>query len=141
MRLQYPDTSRPDATPGVSRLAQAVGPCYSYAGIARQLRRSAQEIAALVEECELVALTTSDDYEVFPTFQVEDGRVVPNLAPVIHALQRGIDDPWTWALWLNSPPSGVGGNDAQTSRIQQLIDGELDRVLRAAERTAASWRS
>jgi len=93
------------------------------------------------QEFELLALETADQMLVFPVFQVRDGHAVPGLPPVLGALREGIDDPWAWALWLNSTPPVVEGIAPEVSRIKQLIDGEFDRVLRAAERTASSWRS
>lgn len=124
-----------------SRLADAIGPCYSTASIARALELSEDEVVALAEAGGLLALTTVDGYVVVPAFQLHDGRPVPGLSPVLSALRQGVDDPWTWALWLNSTPPVVEGIAPGVSRMQQLIDGEFDRVLRAAERSASSWRS
>ncbi len=124
-----------------SRLGAAVGSCYTADSVSRVLGNAVDEVGILVEAGQLLALTTADGYVVFPVFQLHNGRVVEGLPPVLSALREGVDDPWTWALWLNSTPPRAEEVEAQASRIQQLIYGEFDRVLRAAERTAASWRS
>lgn len=123
-----------------SHLAAAIGPCFTVEGIARALHRSPRAVLALVEDSCLLALTTADDYVVFPAFQLHNGRLVRGVPPVLTALRTGVDDPWAWALWLNSTPLVVEGIAPGVSRIQQLIDGEAEIVLRAAERTAWSWR-
>lgn len=124
-----------------SRLTVAVGLCLTPHSIGRALGLSADDVAALIDGYRLLALTTADGHVVFPAFQLDDGDIVSGLPPVLRALREGIDDPWTWALWLSSTPPVVEGVPAQVSRIQQLIDGEFDIVLRAAQRSAASWRS
>lgn len=123
------------------RLADAVGPCYSARGIAGELGLSVEEVATLVVRCGALCLTTSDHHAVFPAFQVHNGRIVRKLGPVLRTLRSGVDDPWTWALWLNSVPPLVDGDTPHPSRIAQLVAGDIDTVLRAAERSAWSWRS
>ena len=124
-----------------SRMATTIGLCYTAESIARALNHSTDAIDLLVDECRLLALTTADNSVVFPAFQLHNGRMVRGLPPVLRVLRKGIDDPWTWALWLNSLPPVVPGIAPGVSRIQQLINGEFDAVLQAAERSARSWRS
>lgn len=122
-------------------MAAAVGPCYTADGIARVLHRSADDLEMLVYDCLLLALTTADGHAVFPAFQLDEGHITRGLSRVLSALREGIHDPWTWALWLNSTPPVIAGIAPEASRIQQLIDGEFHIVLRAAKRSASSWRS
>lgn len=126
-----------------SRLADAIGPCYTEESIAAELGHSPEEIAALVQGDCLLAVTTSDGHVVFPAFQLDHGRMVRGLAPVLRMLRKGINDPWTWALWLNStPPFSADDHDAPgSSRMAQLIDGEVETVVLAAYHSAKSWRS
>lgn len=125
----------------LSRLAEAVGPYYTIERIGRVLGHSEGAVAALVEGYCLLALTTADGVVVLPKCPLHNGQMVSGLPTILRMLSEGIDDPWTWALWLNSTPPVVDGIAPEVSRIQQLIDGEFDRVLRAAERAASSWRS
>lgn len=125
----------------VSRLAEAVGPCYTTDSIARVLNYTVEQVDMLVEGCCLLALTTADRHVVFPAFQLHNGRMVRGLPPVLRMLRKGVDDPWSWALWLHSIPPLVEGIPPGASRMAQLIDGEIDRVCTAADRSAESWRS
>jgi len=126
-----------------SRLADAIGPCFTEESIGAALGHSAEEIATLIQGDYLLALTTSDGSVVFPAFQLDHGRTVQALPPVLRMLRKGINDPWTWALWLNStPPFSADDHDAPgTSRMAQLIAGDVDGVVLAAYRAAQSWRS
>lgn len=122
-------------------MAEAIGPCYTTDSIARVLDHTVEQVDMLIEGCCLLALTTSDGHVVFPAFQLHNGRMVRGLPPVLRMLRKGVDDPWAWALWLNSNPPIVEGIPPGTSRMAQLIDGEVDVVFLAAYRTAKSWRS
>ena len=123
-----------------SRLAQVIGPCYTPTAIARVLGHDVEQILELTDGCCILALTTADDEVVYPAFQVHNGGIVRGLPPILRALRRGIDDPWTWALWLQAATPSLGRHRAR-GRMEELIDGEFDRVFTAAVRSADSWRS
>jgi|GEM_PF-461088 len=122
--------------------AEIVGPCYTSGSLQRELGRGRAAISKAVAELRLLRLTTADGQTVYPAFQIVDGAVVHGMRDVLTALQRGIDDEWTWAQWLNTPVADrATGDDAGRRRrnIERMIDGEVDVVVQAAERTAASW--
>jgi hypothetical protein len=83
---------------------------------------------------ELLALATSDGVLLSQAFPVIDGAVVTGLGQVLRELHTGIDDPWTWAQWLRSPPWGY--NEVRPNHPEKLIGGDVNGVVRAAARTA-----
>ncbi|WP_295127297.1 hypothetical protein [uncultured Leifsonia sp.] len=79
---------------------------------------------------------------MYPAFQVVNGAIVPGMREVLNELRRGIDDEWTWALWPNTPvPDQAAEEGASRHRrnIDRLIAGEVESIVKAAERTAANW--
>lgn len=115
-----------------------IGPVYSSGSLQRELGVGRQAVSKAVAELRLLRLTTADGHTVYPAFQVRDGAAVRGIRPVLSALQRGIDDPWTWAQWL-AAPEPVGRRDAPGRHIDRLLAGDVETVVRDAERTAASW--
>lgn len=122
-------------------MARAIGPCYTDTSVARVLHITTADVIKRRARNDLLALETADHVLVYPSLQIRSGEVVPNLRTVLRALRDGIDDPWTWALWLNSKPPTVGNEAQRLSRLEQLFAGETDLVVRAARRTAYSWRT
>ncbi|WP_313354521.1 hypothetical protein [Microbacterium sp.] len=92
------------------------------------------------ESLALLKLTTSDGVELYPAFQIRDGKPVVGLADVLRVLRTGVDAPWAWAQWLNTPLADEDGVE-QPANIKRLREGQLADVLRAAEHDAAVWRS
>lgn len=123
--------------PVKSKMAAAVGPCYSSASLQRDLDFSRQAISKASIARRVLRLTTADGESVYPAFQVRDGKLINGLKPVLDVLKAGVDDPWAWALWLNGPI--VDSDGATTRRIEQLAAGNFELVLRAAKHTAAAW--
>ena len=65
-----------------------------------------------------------------------DGAIVPHLAAVLHALAGGVDDPWTWALWLAArDPGGFDGLSAYEWLAVGRDPAPLLAEARAAVRT------
>lgn len=123
----------------VNPWADIVGPCYTTASLARTLRWTTAEIAEAAESLTLLKLTTSDGVELYPAFQIWDGRPASDLADVLRVLRSGVDDPWTWAQWLNTPLTDEDGVE-QPANIERLREGQLADVLVEAEHDAAAWR-
>ena len=122
--------------------AEIVGPCYTSGSFQKELGRGRAAISKAVAELRLLRLTTADGQTVYPAFQIVDGVVVRGMRDVLTALRVGSDDEWTWAQWLNTPvPDRASGGEPGRRRrnIERMIDGELEAVVQAAERTAASW--
>jgi hypothetical protein len=115
-----------------------VGPCYTSGGLQREIDRGRGAVSKAANELRILRLTTADGQTVYPAFQVHKGAIVPGLQPVLMALQRGVDDPWTWAQWLTARVPARHGRPARR-HIDELADGDADRVLAAAQRTAVAW--
>ncbi|MEV8249973.1 hypothetical protein AB0O87_03480 [Microbacterium sp. NPDC076768] len=83
----------------------------------------------------LLMLHTDDDVDLFPSFQLRDGKIVEGLQEVLRVLHAGVNDPWTWAQWLN-----VALPDEDPPRnIMLLCDGRLEEALRDARHDAWAW--
>ncbi len=119
----------------LSTWATVVGPCYSAASLSRVIGLPEADVLRAATDYRVLSLRTADYIDVFPCFQVRDGCLYPNLQPVLEALRAGVDDPWTWAQWLNSP-----GFDGVTA-MEQLWAGVLDVVLQDARHDAWAWRA
>lgn len=127
------------STNHVTPWADIVGPCYTSASLARTLGWTESKVTEAAESLALLRLTTSDGVDLYPAFQVQDGEPQRDLADVLRVLRTGVDDPWTWAQWLNTPLADEDGVE-QPSNIQRLREGQLADVLLEAEHDAAAWR-
>ena len=141
--LGSPDTVAADI---VARLglvknpwADIVGPCYSSGGLQKELGVGRAALSKAVRERRALRLDTSDQRTLYPAFQVRNGALVPGLSEVLPILGAGVDDPWTWAQWLNTPLRG--GDGVERRHIDRLAAGEVAGVVAAARRDAASWGS
>jgi hypothetical protein len=123
-----------------NRWADIIGPSYTSASLARTLGWTTAEVAEAAESLTLLKLTTSDGVELYPAFQVHDGELQRDLADVLRVLRTGVDDPWTWAQWLNTPLTAEDGVE-QPANIERLREGQLADVLLEAKHDAAAWRS
>lgn len=119
--------------------ADIVGPCYTSGGIQKELGVGRAALSKAVRERRALRLETSDRRTLYPAFQVRNGALVPGLSDVLALLRSGVDDPWTWAQWLNTPVRG--GDGLERRHIDRLSTGEIAGVLAAARRDAASWHS
>lgn len=117
--------------------AQIVGPCYTVASMARTQGWTETEVLEAGAELRLLILHTEDGVDLFPSFQLKDGKVVHGLQDILRVLQTGVNDPWTWAQWLN-----VALPDEDPPRnITLLYEGRLEEALRNARHDAWSWSS
>ncbi|WP_314651218.1 hypothetical protein [uncultured Microbacterium sp.] len=115
--------------------AQIVGPCYTVASMARTLGWTEAEVLAAGNDLRLLILRTEDGVDLFPSFQLQDGKVVDGLQDVLGVLQTGVNDSWTWAQWLN-----VELPDVDPPRnITLLYKGRLEDALRVARHDAWAW--
>ncbi|MGZ0711310.1 hypothetical protein ACWPKO_23580 (plasmid) [Coraliomargarita sp. W4R53] len=115
--------------------AQIVGPCYSWAAMERELGYDGARLATAVEDLHALQLPTSDNFLVFPAWQVAQGALIPGLRPVLLELRTGTNHPWTWAQWL-----GVKLQTDGRSRADALLLGEIDPVVSEARQAATAWR-
>jgi len=111
-----------------------VGPVYTTASLRRWLGMSRQAINQHVKEHRILRLVTSDNRSVYPSFQFDAaGGRLPHLRDILDVLATGVDDPWAWASWLNSPDSHGDTN------VQHLFNGDWQLVLDDAKETAIAW--
>ena len=98
----------------VNPVEDLAGPFYDTTSLARWLGVSRQALDSRVRSRSILGLPTEGGSRVYPAQQFRAaGAVVPHLAAVLHALAGGVDDPWTWALWLAArDPGGFDGLSA-----------------------------
>ncbi len=128
----------------VSPWVHVVGPCYTSRSLQKELNIGRAAISKAVSDLRLLRLETSDGRNVYPAFQVVDRTMVRGMRDVLNVLRQGIEDEWTWAQWLNTPVPDYAADEVASDapkrrHIDRLIAGDIDGVVRAAERTAASW--
>lgn len=128
------------STNHANRWANIVGPCYTTASLARTLGWTEAMVSEAVDSLSLLRVTTSDGIDLYPAFQIWDGKPVGGLADVLRVLRTGVDNQWTWAQWLNTPLTDEHGI-SQPTNVQRLREGQLADVLREAKHDAAVWRS
>lgn len=116
-----------------------VGPCYLDSSLIRLFHWSREELSVAVKALDVLELVTDDGLRLYPAFQFDDGRPVHGLAAVLRVLRAGVNSPWTWAQWLNTPLDHDGV--IQPANIDRLRAGQLDDVLLEARNDAAVWRS
>ncbi|MGI0522137.1 hypothetical protein ABY45_16320 [Microbacterium maritypicum] len=117
--------------------AMIVGPSYTVASMARTLGWTEAEILEAGADLRLLMLRTDDGVDLFPAFQLQDGKVVDGLPQVLRVLQTGVNDPWTWAQWLNVALP----KDDPPRNITLLYEGRLEEALRNARHDAWAWNS
>lgn len=115
--------------------AQIVGPCYTVASMARALGWTEDEVMAAGNDLRLLMLHTDDNVDLFPSFQLRDGKIAEGLREVLRVLQTGVNDPWTWAQWLNVPLP----DEEPPRNITLLYEGRLEEALRDARHVAWAW--
>lgn len=122
------------ADDGEGRWAEIVGLCFTPERCAGEVGMSLSELSAAAAELRALRLLTADGSEIYPVFQVRNGQLTPGLQTVLQILRTGIDDPWTWAQWLNTEVESERSIDA-------LWAGEVASTLRDARHDAWAWRS
>lgn len=120
---------------GLSPWAAIVGPCHTADSLSRELGLPRDAVSTAATELRVLRLRTADGTDIFPAFQVRGGLVQPDLRPVLENLRRGVDDPWTWAQWLNTALQD------RPRPIDELWAGGLTNVLRDARHDAWAWQS
>lgn len=112
--------------------ANIIGPCYTSGSLQTELGVKRGAISRAVKELRLLRLETTDGRNLYPAFQVRHGALVPGLDRILRVLRAGIDDPWTWAQWLNTELDGV-------RNIDRLAAGDIETLLAEARSDAAAW--
>ncbi|MFD1846447.1 hypothetical protein [Arthrobacter flavus] len=121
-----------------NRLAQKVGPFYDAEGVLNWLGVSRQAIHKRRGARTILGCRTADGRFIYPVWQFQnDGRLLARLPEVLKVLAAGIDDPWTWALWLQSAVDEELDGKTVTQWLRD--GGDVEPVLRLARNDAAAW--
>lgn len=107
----------------------AVGPFLDTAGVVAWLEfGSRQNVSNAVERGDVLGLPVGAR-RLYPRFQFSDsGQLLPRLREVLPILREQMQDPWTQALWLNTPVPTW----SDRSPAELLHSGEHERVLTRA---------
>lgn len=119
--------------------ADIVGPASPSSGLQRELGVERGVISKAVKSRRIALRLPADGENLYPAFQDRRLPACTRVEQVLTVLQSGIDDPWTWTQWLNTP--GVT-TAARTSLapIDLSLAGELGAVLNEARYDAAFGR-
>lgn len=91
------------------------------------------DVPRMRAEEQILALATADDQWIHPTWQVQEGRLLPGLPDILKAF-RG-HPAWSAALWLTTAHDDLDGS----TPVDALKAGAVDAVLTLAARTAQRW--
>lgn len=79
---------------GSNPWADIVGPCYTASSLARALDWTEAAVIEAADSFTLLTLTTDDEVELYPAFQIQDGQPTKGLAKVLRVLNSGTDSSW-----------------------------------------------
>lgn len=116
-----------------------LGPFYTVSSGARLLGITEEEILQMVERLEILRLITTDEVQLFPAVQFQEGTVIDGVPEVLKILKSGIDDPWTWGLWLTARVRFDGDQEHLTA-LEKLLAGHKEAILLEATHDAWAWR-
>lgn len=71
---------------GSNPWADIVGPCYTASSLARTLDWTEAAVIEAADSFTLLRLTTDDEVELYPAFQIQDGQPAKGLAEVLRVL-------------------------------------------------------
>lgn len=116
---------------------QDLGPAYTARTICDRLHVGPDTLRHLVDSDQILRVTTVDELDIYPAFQIgDDGSLLPGLPDVIAELATGVDDPWTWWRWMVAVSDKVGRRTAW----EMLKAGDVEDTVMEACRTAWAWR-
>lgn len=119
-------------------LVERCGPFYDTDGLLSWLGLPYREIQERREARAILGCPTTGGDFIYPVWQFKDnGELLPGLSSILELLSSGIDDSWTWALWLQTAvPDELDGKPA----TEWLRDGgDVGPVLQLAANDAAVW--
>lgn len=124
------------AVPNASNLAQAVGPVYRQAGLAKACGLTRQAINDWVRNRRVLSLTTADDVVLIPAYQFDRHlRPWKGIDQVLAILTSDVVDEWTLASWLTAPQPTLNGE----SVIDRIAAGDIAAALSVAEAARRRW--
>ena len=118
--------------PVASPWDELIGPFLRSDGVQARLGISRQAVAAKAARRRLLRVFTSDGAALFPTWQFDDGSVVPGLAEILSLFPERAVDGWTLAGWLRTEDP-----ELRAVPLDALAQGDHETV-RALARAAAT---
>ena len=116
---------------------EALGDAYTAEAMCGLLGIGSRQLRSMVTDVEVLEVTGARGERGYPMFQVgTDGSLLPGLCDVLCELADGVDDPWTWWIWLMSRPRWANGD----AMWELLRDDGRRGVVSAAGRAAWTWR-
>lgn len=91
------------------------------------------DVRRMRAEGQVLALATADEQWIHPTWQVQNGAVLPGLREALDAF-RG-HPVWSVALWLTTDHDDFDGS----APVAALKAGSTDAVTALAQQTAQRW--
>ncbi|HIY67539.1 MAG TPA: DUF2384 domain-containing protein [Candidatus Agrococcus pullicola] len=118
-------------------LSSAIGEFWPLAQTAVRLESSETELLKLVASGSVLSVVTADEQLLFPAFQFDERRVLPDLVPVLETLMPASDG-WQVTQWLMTPSRQLGGRTPlETSRKGDAKF--LRRLSSLAKDQAKTW--
>ena len=119
-----------------SPVNEKIGPFYRSEQVARILGVSRQAVNERVRKHAILALRTTDETLVYPTFQFDGRQLLPGLKSVLAEFRHKDIDRWAVAGWLVSPTAALA--DASPLDVVQT-GADLEGVRQLARDTLGRW--
>lgn len=115
--------------PRVDPFNLELGPFYTTSSLTKWLEVSRQYIHELTRQRRILALSTADNFKVYPSFQFSlKGAMMPHLADVLTVLEQHLE-PWTQAMWFVTEKEELHG---RTPAQWLMGGGEAAPVVQSA---------
>jgi hypothetical protein len=135
--LEFSEADDVPDNEGLHFLDAAVGPFYDPRGLRKWLRYSRAELALLEESRDILFVTTSDGYSLYPAFQFDaHGRPLLKLHELLEGPDPDRDDAWGDAVWLNDAAEDLDG----LTPAQALRTSRAEDAIRLAQRAGGFLR-
>ncbi|KRF06340.1 hypothetical protein ASH00_08860 [Arthrobacter sp. Soil782] len=119
-------------------LLEKCGLFYDTDGLMSWLGLPYREIQERREARAILGCPTAEGDFIYPVWQFQDnGELLPGLSSILTVLSSGIDDSWTWALWLQTAVPGELNGRTVTEWLRD--GGDVGPVLQLAANDAAGW--
>jgi len=116
-------------SPEKSSWADEMGPLCTEQAVADDLGLSVEEVSKLAQNRQIVSVPTEDNSLLFPTQQIVDGVIVPDVETIVNSLEGLVSD-YMLASWMNRGHEALDNMSPwQTLRDNDGITPELSVAL------------
>lgn len=115
---------------------EQLGPFYDTPGVVRLLEISKQAVADRARRRTLIAAVTANGRHLYPTFQFDGARIVPQISEVAALFRHTPVDGWAVASWFTTPAATL---NRQTPAEWLRAGKDSEPVTRLAADAAARW--